>query len=362
MVIMFKNIQQILFISLTVGLFTPTVSFAASGPLLEVYNQRPDLQTSFEPSTFRAIEGTAAGFLIDLEDWARQYGWQEHEELAGYRPATAAVTPKGTVAPVLESMGYIVIDDASGQILAAQQAHQQWPIASITKLVTTKTALEHGLDTGGVGVIEAEDDVGGSRLWVNAGTRFSVQDLLFSTLVASANNAANAIARLTGLPKETFVIHMNNFAQSLNLTHTHFADPTGIDEHNVSTAREIAYIAQQVWQNPDIRRMSGTSRIHVEALNDVDYVRDFMNTNRLLYQSAYDDVYVTAGKTGYLDESGWNLVVRMHPMGESETKSVVVVIFGAGSRDQSCQDAHILARWAWQNHDWSTRELSIATE
>ncbi|MFH1711874.1 MAG: serine hydrolase [Patescibacteria group bacterium] len=351
-----KILGQVLMLSLTVGCLIPTVTFAASGPLLEVYNQRPDLQTSFEPSTFRAIEGTGAGFLIDLEDWARQYGWQEHKELAGYAPAVTAVEPNGVVAPVIESLNYIVIDDASGQILAAKQAEKEWPIASITKLVTTKVALDHGLDTGGIGAIEEVDDVGGSRLAVAAGTRFTISDLLYTTLVASANNSANAIARLSGVPRESFIIYMNNFVQSMNLSHTRFTDPTGIDEHNVSTAREIAYIAKAVWQHQDIRRMSGTTRIHVEALNDEDYIRDFNNTNRLLYDSAYDDVYVTAGKTGYLDESGWNLVVRMHPMGESEAKSVIVVIFGAGSRAKSCDDAHVLALWAWQNHNWTTRK------
>ena len=345
-----KRITSIAFL---LALLLPQSSFAVSQDLFDIYQERGDLQSAFDSETYQAIPGTAAGFLIDLEDWARQYGWQAYPELAQYAPEATPITQIGSaLPPEVTAETYIVIDDASGAILAVHNADQPWPIASITKLVTTKTAMDLGLDGGGIGSVEAVDDVGGAKLWVYGGTTFSMIDLLGATLVASANNAANAIARLTGYEKTDFVDHMNDYAASLNLGRTAFADPTGIELDNVSTAREVAALSRAVFEDENIRRLSGRSRVHVEALNDEDYVRDISSTNWLLYDSAYDDVYVTAGKTGYLPEAGWNLVVRMHPMGGSEDDSVLVVVLGSDDRRTSCDDAASLARWAWQNFDW----------
>lgn len=341
-------------ISLISLLLAPGLSFAATPELEHLYETRGDLQAAFSPDTFQAIPGSGAGFLIDLEDWARQYGWQEYPELSDYAPLESPAKNLGLSAPPeVSASSYIVIDDATGTILAAENADASWPIASLTKLVTVKTAFDHGVDFYGLGDVRDIDDVGGAKLHVTDGTTFHMFDLFRATIVASANNAANAVARLTNLPKFEFVTYMNDFADSLNLSRTHFVDPTGIELGNVSTAREVAYIAATIFQNENIRRLAGTSGIHIEAINDTSYVHDIASTDWLLYDPAYDDVYVTAGKTGYLNESGWNLVVRMHPMGESTDKSVLIVVFGSGSRRESCDDAANLARWAWKNFDWS---------
>lgn len=338
------------------GMLLPSFSFAITPELAEIYEERGDLQECFDPVTYQGVEGTAAGFLIDLEDWARQYGWQAYPELADYAPEIAPVPYIGGAAlPEVTSEHYIVIDNESGAILAADSAGEQWPIASITKLVTTKTALDAGLDAYGTGDVRNADNVGGARLWVEDGTTFRVRDLLYATMVASANNAANAVARLSGLPRTTFIDRMNAFAQEHNLGQTEFVDPTGIELENVSTAREVAYLTREVFKNEDIRRMAGTWRINIEALNDEEYERSINSTNWMLYDPPYDDVYVTGGKTGYLIESGWNLVVRMHPMGDTQAKSVLIVVLGAEGRRESFDDAHALAHWAWAAHDWSAR-------
>ncbi|MBT4856657.1 D-alanyl-D-alanine carboxypeptidase [Candidatus Uhrbacteria bacterium] len=344
--------KKFFLLSFLAALLVPQASFAISQDLFEIYDDRGDLQEAFDNETYQAIPGTASGFLIDIEDWARQYGYVAYPELADYAPEVSPATYDGVgVAPEVTAETYIVIDDASGTILAAGNADQLWPVASITKLVTAKTAMDLGLDGGGVGTVEDVDDVGGAKLWVYGGTSFAMIDLLKATLVASANNAANAVARLTGYENETFIDHMNEFAASLNLGRTTFEDPTGIELGNVSTAREVAAFASAVFADENIRRMAGTSSIYIDALND-DYTRNINSTNWLLYDHAYDDVYVTAGKTGYLPEAGWNLVVRMHPMGDDEDSSVLVVVMGSDDRRTSCDDAASLARWAWANHDW----------
>lgn len=326
----------------------------ASDPLQDIYAKRPDLRSAFDVSG-AAIPGSAAGFLLNLEDWAEQYGWQSYPELVAYAPAATPPSAEKTQAtfPEIISDKYIVLDDSSGAILLAEHADTVWPIASITKLMSMKVALDTGLDLGGKGDVRDEDDVGGAKLYVDDGTTFTVRDLLGATIVGSANNSANALARLTGLSKTNFVAEMNTKADDLDLPMATFVDPTGIELGNTATAREVAEISRVVFQNENIRYFAGSTSVSIAALNDADYVRDIKNTNWLLYDSAYDDVYVTAGKTGYLDESGWNLVVRMHPMGEAATKRpLTIVVFGAAGRRESFDAAANLARWTWGNFSW----------
>lgn len=329
----------------------PVSVFAADDALWNVYNSRGDLQNAFD-RIGAPRPNSAAGFLMNLEDWARQYGWSEYPELAQYAPEAPAPHAVTTVAaPTTTSVKYIVIDDASGSILAAQGADEAWPIASITKLMTGSVAIEQGIDLGGTGDVRTVDDVGGAKLYVNNGTTFTVRDLFGAMLVGSANNAANAIARLTGL--DDFVYEMNEYAVGLGLSHTTFVDPTGIELGNVSTAREVAYFAEHAFEKENIRTFTGASKVHIAALNDETYIRDIKSTDWMLYDPAYDDVYVTSGKTGFLNESGWNFVVRLHPMGEEESaRSLIVVVFGAAGRRESFDDAAALARWTWGNFSW----------
>lgn len=347
-----RKLARTLVLGSLVGL-VPTSVFAADDALWTVYATRGDLQAAFDAQG-APRPNSAAGFLMNLEDWARQYGWAEYAELAAYAPAAPAPTQRTVAtAPATVAQKYIVIDDASGAIIAAQGAEQQWPIASITKLMTGMVAIDEGIDLGGTGNVTSADDVGGAKLWVYDDTTFTMRDLFGAMLVGSANNAANAIARLTGLAKDDFVEAMNEKAAGFGLSRTAFVDPTGIEPQNVSTAREVAYFAEQAFAQENIRRFAGAARVHIAALNDETYIRDIKNTNQLLYDPAYDDIYVTGGKTGYLEESGWNLVVRMHPMGEEESeRSLIIVVFGADSRRGTFDDAAALSRWAWGNFAW----------
>lgn len=341
----------------------PSGVFAATDPLRDVYGRRGDLQLAFDVTTLAAKPNSAAGFLIDMEDWARQYGWQEYPELVEYAPvkSPAKLLNLALATPVIKATSYIVIDDQTGTILAAQNADASWPIASITKLVSTKVSLDAGVDLYGKGSVKTVDEVGGARLAVTDGTTFTGRDLLYATLVGSANNAANAFARMTGLDRKTFVDRMNRVATNLNLSRTKFVDPTGIELGNVSTARETAAFAREAFTNENITNAAGSSHVAIKALSDPNYVRDIKSTDWMLYDSAYDDVYVTAGKTGFLNESGWNVVVRLHPMGQSEDKSVLVVVLGSPGRRESFDNAEALAYWAWQNFDWSRPDLNLAS-
>lgn len=328
----------------------PLAGSAATDPLSGIYQKRSDLQSVFDPKTGLAIS-SKAGFLIDLTDWARQYGWQEYpSELSAYAPET--LPPKATggeTPPLLTSRDYIVVDQTSGQILAAEGAEEVWPIASLTKLMTAQMALIRGIDVEATTEVKTVDDVGGAKLYVSDGTTFSLDDLLSAMLIGSANNAANAIARTVGAD---FVALMNEKAAALHLNHTRFVDASGIDPQNVSTAREVAILAEEAFAFDIIRKKTTTVRQTIVAVS-AGSEHQMRTTNWMLYYPEYDDVYVTSGKTGYLEESGWNLVERLRPSATQSNKELLIVLFGAASRADSFRDAEALAQWVWETFDYA---------
>lgn len=325
--------------------------------LLSVFEKRVDLQAAFDPETWQARPDSPAGFLIDLRDWAVQYGWREHAELAAYKPAVSSLPVRtGATEPSeVTADAYIVLDRASGEILAARYATSPWPIASITKLMTATVVLDEQTPLSETVPVYDNDDVGGAKLYVEDGTSFSVQDLLYATLVASANNAANALAHSTDLSRETFIGQMNSKADDLGLPHTEFVDPTGIELGNVSTAREIARLAMFAFSRQDISTYTSTPSRVITAVSDGEK-KTMINTNWMLWKPEFEDLYVTSGKTGYLNESGWNVVVSLRSSPADAERELLLVVFGADSRIDSFRDARTLAEWAWSNHSWVPNE------
>ena len=332
------------------AIFLPSVVFAApNDALLSVYSSRADLRKAFDRADSYQAAGPGAGFLIDLEDWARQYGWRDYKSLSAYAPASTPPAQVGHAAPPrTTASSYVVIDKSSGIVLAASHADTVWPIASLTKLMTSQIVLDSGTQLTKVFPVKTEDDVGGAKLYVSNGDTFTLDGLLYATLVGSANNAANAITRATGKSKPDFVREMNERAATLNLGRTKYVDPTGIETGNVSTARELALVAGNAFSRPDIKRYTTTAKASISVLSQ-GAVKTIKNTNWMLWKPQYDHVFVTGGKTGYLVESGWNLAVALRPSAKNEKRELLVVLFGAESRAASFEDADALSSWAWKN-------------
>ncbi len=348
--------RTVLTIMLTlIAVVTPTAIFASNDLLASVYARRTDLQSAFDPVTFKAKAGTKAGFIIDLKDWAQQYGWKELPELREFGPKQGDGIPVRVGTKEIEDQigaeAYLVMDRSTGTILTVKQENKVWPIASLTKLVTSEVVLDHKVPTTTVASVKNSDNVGGAKLAIVDGDTFSVDDLFYATLIASANNAANALSRTTGLSKESFVKEMNEKAIKLNLVQTAFVDPTGIELGNVSTAREFSRLAREIFDRSDIRRYITTSHKDIHVINQ-GTTKKMTSTNWMLYKPEYDDVWVTGGKTGYLEESGWNLVESLRPSGKDHDRELLLVIFGADSRASSFADAQKLAHWAWENYNW----------
>jgi D-alanyl-D-alanine endopeptidase (penicillin-binding protein 7) len=247
---------------------------------------------------------------------------------------------------------YFVVDQATGEALTMKQEDRVWPIASLTKLMTASIVLDSQVSLNRFVSMKNSDNVGGARLWVNEGDAFSVNDLFYATLVASANNAANALSRTTGLSKTDFVAQMNKRAKEFGLSRTHFVDPTGIDAANVSTPREMAELARESLSRKEIQKYTTTSTRFIRVAS-TGAPKKMINTNWMVWKSKYDDVWVTSGKTGYLNESGWNLAVTLKPT-KNDKRELLIVVFGAKSRVSSFDAAQRLADWAWNVYRWNT--------
>ena len=244
-----------------------------------------------------------------------------------------------------------VVDVASRAVLLEYNAEVLHPLASITKLMTACVALDHSVPLSKKMAVIADDEVGGARLKVNVGTKLSVKDLLSVALIGSANNTANALARSTHLSREAFLAEMNTKAKKFGLEQTMFTEPTGIDTANVSTAKDIAALGLEAFAFPDIRRATTTARYVVSLASGVRTVK---NTNGLLTNER-NGLYVLGGKTGYLVESQWNLVVKMR---DARAHPIEVVVLGSENQNQSFRDAEIVARWVWAHYAWSSKTSS----
>lgn len=349
-------------------LAVPAVTWAAvNSDLAAVYQRRTDLQRVFEADG-TVKSKTLAGRLAGLMDWAKKYGYKEHpEELAAYAPAAVAVakagaTPASTAvaadAPVkatrysfdfglVTADKVLVLDANTSAVLVSKRENDRHPLASISKLMTATVALSRGVDMDETLTLARADEVGGARLRVSVGSRMTVRQAFDAMLVGSANNAATAFSRSTGLAKADFVAAMNAKAVELGMEDTSFADPSGIEVENVSTAADIAKLATYAFELPEIKRATTTARCEMTVAG---VPHAFNNTNALL-TNASNGLTVMGGKTGYLEESMWNFVVKMtdgvHP-------PLLVVVLGSDTKNASFSDAERVARWVWRNYKWPT--------
>lgn len=345
------------FCILGICFFPRTLLSVQQDPILfSIYESRVDLQKAFDAKTGKAIKGSSAGFLIDLRDWAEQYGWQEYpERLSAHVPEKGTVPVKrtGIMLPQVQSHAYLVVDRQTGMILAEKKSTDVWPIASLTKLMTASVVLDQEISLNRTGTILSSDEVGGARLSVYPGTSFTINDLLYAALVGSANNAARALSHVTDLSSEEFIVQMNRKAQEIGMPHTVFVETSGIDTDNVSTAREMARLAMDVFEKQEMRRYTSTATHSIYSPSH-GIEKKLTNTNWMLWKPEYKDVYVMSGKTGYLEESKWNLIVSLRPEFSDVDREVLVVLLGAQSRAESFQDAETLASWAWKNFLWDS--------
>jgi len=214
-----------------------------------------------------------------------------------------------------------VIDAKSGEVLYDKNSSTAMPIASLTKLMTAMVYLESQPDLEKRAMVSREDLNGSGKTQLRAGEVMPMRDLLTMSLLSSDNAATRSVVRNSGIAPEEFLARMNKKAATMGLANTHFVEFTGLSEQNVSTASEYSKILRAASALPLVA--------HITTLPDYTFrtstrEHHLVNTDRLARFGVFD---VKAGKTGYINESGYCLATWV----STQTRDVLAVVLGARS-------------------------------
>jgi D-alanyl-D-alanine carboxypeptidase len=219
------------------------------------------------------------------------------------------------------------------------------PIASLTKLMTALVVVDRlDLDED-VTIPASVNDLpaDASRMDARAGERWKASDLLKATLVYSANDAALALATAVGKGSEAdFVELMNERAEELGLSDTHFTSATGLDDtvaSSTSTPVDLASLAVAALAREPIRTDVAIEELELVRPNGQP-LDPLHNRNPLL--GTYDGV--DGGKTGFTDAAGYMLFV--HHVDDETGGELVVVTFASTSERTRVSDSRALLDWA----------------
>src|SRR5438067_1077858 len=239
----------------------------------------------------------------------------------------------------LMSANALVFDAAAQRPIFAKAADEVTPIASLTKLMTAMVVLDAGQpDDELIGVDNGDFDfLKGSRSRLRMGTTLPRRDMLRLALMSSENRAASSLARHYPGGTPAFVAAMNAKAAALQMTRTHYADPTGLSADNVSTANDLARLVQAAAAYPLIREFS-TTAAHFVEMQPTGRWLTFNNSNALVKSTAWD---IQLQKTGYIREAGRCLVMLATISG----RPFVIVLLDSNGKYTRLGDAQRVKQW-----------------
>lgn len=246
----------------------------------------------------------------------------------------------GALAPQISALSSLVLDEASGVVLFEKNPDLPLPPASTTKMVTALVVLENMPLSQVIDVPQM--DIEPQIMKLVTGERITVSDLLFGTLVWSANDAAEALARAFPGGRENFISIMNRRAKELGMVNSNFTNPSGLSHGNhYSSVRDLAQFTKVVMSNFEFASIVGTRDITVKSA-DGKVAHRLVNLNELLGKVPG----VMGVKTGWTEEGRGALVTYVardnHPM--------VVVVLGSEDR---FGDSEKLIEWAYSSHSWN---------
>ncbi len=263
-------------------------------------------------------------------------------EAARMRALKEAMTPRfkldenGEQVPDVRAAAAIIFNPVTGQVLWEENAQDKRSIASITKVMTTLVFLEDNPDLTREVTVVRSDVYAASTTYLKVGDRLTLDEVLHLVLIPSDNGAARILARVSHGGTAPFVERMNEKAVELGLESTSFADPSGLNPANISSAydlsRLISFAATDERIAPIMRTPTYTVTTNRRKIN-------IHSTNRLLLGG---DVDVMGGKTGFIGKAGYCLATLLRlPQGNP----VAVVVLGAQSNTGRFWETRHLFNW-----------------
>lgn len=240
--------------------------------------------------------------------------------------------------PTINYRRYVIFDRLSGRCIYGKDENKQTAMASTTKIMSIIIVVENCNLSDTVTITAKAAGTGGSKLGLHTDDKITVMDLLYGLMLRSGNDAAVALAIHTAGSVEKFADLMNQKAEELGLTNTHFVTPHGLDNPNhYTTAYELAKITDYALKNETIAKIVKTK---TATININGSPMQINNTNELL--GNVDGVYGV--KTGFTNNAGRCLVTSV----KRGDMDLIIVVLGADTRKDRAKDSMKLIEYAYK--------------
>ena len=239
----------------------------------------------------------------------------------------------------LRSASALIVDELTGEQLYASHADRAAPIASLTKLMTAMVVLDADLPLDAQLSISTEDfdRLRGTGSRLRTGATLSRRQMLHLALMSSENRAAAALARTFPGGTPAFIAAMNRKADALGMRQTRFADSTGLDGRNRSSAEDLARLVRAAAEYPLIREFTTSASRQVTLGANAGRL-EYRNTNPLVRKPEWE---IGLSKTGYINEAGRCLVMKAKIAG----RPTIIVLLNARGKYSNVGDANRIRKW-----------------
>ncbi|MBE6647950.1 MAG: D-alanyl-D-alanine carboxypeptidase [Ruminococcaceae bacterium] len=255
--------------------------------------------------------------------------------------------------PEYDTRAFILMEASTGKILCSSNENIHLPIASVTKIMSTLLIVE-AIDSGKIAlsdivcVSEYASSMGGSQVFLEPGEKMSVDDLLKSLIVVSANDAAVALAEHIYGSASVFVQTMNEKAKELGMVNTNFINTTGLDEENhYSSALDVAIMTRELLKHELIFKYTC---IWMDTIRNGAF--GLSNTNRLV--RFYDGA--NGMKTGFTDKAKYCL----SGTAKRNDMQLIAVVLGAETSNERFAVTKSLLDYGFANYNvFTPQKLNI---
>ena len=250
--------------------------------------------------------------------------------------------------PEISSKSYLVVDLDSGFVFAEKDIEKQLPIASLTKLMTAIIVAEN-VDLGETVLITEQIlEAYGSTDFLEKDKSFRAGELFYPVLIESSNDAAEAMAGFLG--REKTIRLMNDKARDILMENTKFVGPSGYDPANISTAKDLFYLAKYIFINhfPFLQITKGQ---RIAAFGEVSFdIKTLWNKNVF----APDSTFI-GGKTGFIKSSKYTaiFIFRLTRLDNVERNIVIILL---GSQNET-RDTQRIYQWLQKTYFQASEQI-----
>ena len=239
----------------------------------------------------------------------------------------------------------ILVESTTGKILFEKNKDEKRSPASMTKIMTLLLLMEE-IDEGNISyedkvvVSKNASGMGGTQIFIEEGSSVDILTLIKGISIASANDAAVAIAEKLGGSEEMFVKMMNDKAKELGCKNTNFMNPHGLDEEgHYTTAYDLSLIARELLKHDDILEFTSTYEDYIDVSGENHWL---VNTNKLVrFYEGIDGL-----KTGYTDKAKYCLTATM----KRNNMRLVSIVMGEDTKDNRNNDTISMMEYGYSQY------------